>query len=104
MLKQYEQQTNMGILGGVLLKLPAMACVMLQVSPPVVLALVAASLVCFVWGCTGFAAGKGYPKWLGLLGLASFLGLMVLVLLKDHQPSGQLRGSEGKSANKSSED
>ena len=103
MLKQYEQQTNMGILGGVLLKLPAMACVMLQAPPIAVMLLLTGSLACFVWGCTGFAAGKGYPKLLGLMGLASFLGLMVLVVLKDRHPSGQLGPTDAESANETSE-
>ena len=102
MLKQYEQQTNMGILGGVLLKLPAMACVMMQAPPTIVLLLLVGSLACFVWGCSGFAAGKGYPKALGLLGLGSFLGLMVLVILKDHHPTGQLTPQDGESTNESS--
>ena len=102
MLKQYEQQTNMGILGGVLLKLPAMACVMMQAPPIAVLLCLVGSLACFVWGCSGFAAGKGYPKALGLLGLTSFLGLMVLVILKDRHPSGQLSSPHDESANGSS--
>jgi len=89
MLKQYEQQTNMGILTGVMLKLPAMACIMLQQSPTIVFILISLSLLCFVWGCAGFAAGKGYPKGLGILGLGSFLGLMILVLLKDRHPMGE---------------
>ena len=37
----------------------------------------------FVWGCVNLAAVKGYSKWLGLLGLLSCIGLVVLILLPD---------------------
>ncbi len=42
-------------------------------------------LVLFIWGCVGYAKGKGYTKWLGALGLLSCLGLIVLVLLPDRR-------------------
>ena len=34
-----------------------------------------------------YAEGKGHSKWLGLLGLLSRLGLIVLILLPDHHKS-----------------
>jgi len=40
--------------------------------------------VFFIWGCMNYAEGKGHSKWLGLLGLFSCLGLIVLILLPDN--------------------
>lgn len=37
-----------------------------------------------IWGCMNYAEGKGHPKWLGLLGLLSVLGLIILVMFPDH--------------------
>jgi len=37
----------------------------------------------FIWGCTTYAVGKGYPHWLGCLGLLSLLGLLILFLLPE---------------------
>jgi 4-amino-4-deoxy-L-arabinose transferase-like glycosyltransferase len=34
-----------------------------------------------VWGCTRYAFAKGYPRWLGVLGLLSCLGPIVLYFL-----------------------
>lgn len=88
MLESHRPITNLGILIGVLLKLPAMAGVMMAAPPPVVWGLLGLSLLSFSIGCGAFAAGKGYSAAWGLLGLTSFLGLMVLVLLPDKHPGG----------------
>jgi hypothetical protein len=37
----------------------------------------------FVWGCWNYAKSKGYSGALGLLGLLSAYGLLILVLLSD---------------------
>ena len=42
----------------------------------------------FIWGCVNYAQGKGYSPWLGLLGLLSCIGLLVLVILPDKYKSG----------------
>jgi len=47
------------------------------------LALTLVGLVFFVWGCMNYAEGKGHSKWLGLLGLLSCIGLIVLIFLPD---------------------
>lgn len=44
--------------------------------------------VIFIWGCVNYAQGKGYSPWLGLLGLLSCLGLIVLVVLPDKNKDG----------------
>ena len=38
----------------------------------------------WIWACTAYANSKGFESWFGLLGIASFLGLLILVLLPDH--------------------
>jgi hypothetical protein len=43
----------------------------------------------FVWGCLNYSEGKGYSKWLGLLGLLSCIGLVILVLLPDKHKESQ---------------
>jgi len=48
------------------------------------LLLVLVGVVLFIWGCMNYAVGKGHSKWLGLLGLLSFIGLIILVILPDH--------------------
>ena len=40
-------------------------------------------LVIFVWGCMRYAADKGYSKWLGLLGLLSCIGFIILLVLPE---------------------
>jgi hypothetical protein len=37
----------------------------------------------FVWGCMRICANKGYSAWLGLLGLLSCLGLLVVLILPE---------------------
>ena len=50
----------------------------------------------FVWGCVNYAQGKGYSPWLGLLGLLSCIGLIVLVILPDkHKGGGPPPGGGG---------
>jgi len=43
-----------------------------------------AGAVLFVWGCMNFAEGKGHSKWLGLFGLLSCIGLIILIILPDY--------------------
>jgi hypothetical protein len=45
--------------------------------------LVLASLPVLVWGCMNYAEGKGHSKWVGLVGLAGCIGLIVPVILPD---------------------
>ena len=40
-------------------------------------------VVIFVWGCMRYAVDKGYSKWLGLLGLFSCIGFIVLLVLPE---------------------
>ena len=39
--------------------------------------------VLFTWGCMNYAEGKGYSRWLGLLGIIACIGFAILVWLPD---------------------
>ncbi|MGA2541005.1 MAG: hypothetical protein ABSG78_05525 [Verrucomicrobiota bacterium] len=65
------------IAGGVLVELSGIATI-----PGLVFVALGAGF--FILGCTGYAAAKGYSKWIGLLGSGSLLGLIILVLLPEH--------------------
>ncbi len=44
--------------------------------------------VIYVYGLYFYAKAKGYTGWLAILGLFSFIGLLILVLLPDHAKQG----------------
>jgi hypothetical protein len=44
--------------------------------------------VIFITGCFFYAEAKGYSRYLGLLGLASCIGLLVLIILPDKYKNG----------------
>ena len=44
-----------------------------------------AGFVVFLGGCMVYASSKGYPKWIGLIGFLSCLGLFILALLPDRK-------------------
>jgi hypothetical protein len=50
---------------------------------PATLAIQLLVLPFFIWGCMAYAKRKGYNEFVGLIGLASCLGLLVLVFLPD---------------------
>ena len=88
MLPEKKTNTNIGVGVGILLQI-AGSVVVLEVPS---LALVGRTLslvglLFFIWGCMNYAEGKGYSKWLGLLGLLSCIGLIVLVILPDNNKS-----------------
>jgi cobalamin biosynthesis protein CobD/CbiB len=43
--------------------------------------LILAGVIAFVYGCMQMCEAKGYSKWLGLLGLLTCIGLLVIILL-----------------------
>lgn len=45
-----------------------------------------AGLVVFVWGTMNYAETKGYSKWLGLLGVFSCIGFLIMVLIPEKRP------------------
>jgi hypothetical protein len=49
---------------------------------------VLAGYVLSFWGCSGYAAAKGYPRWLGLLGVLCCPGFLVLMALPQRRIKG----------------
>ena len=64
------------IAGSVLLKMSGVATI-----PGVILMFHGAGFL--ILGCTGYAAAKGYSKWIGLFGSGSLVGINVLMLLPE---------------------
>ncbi len=52
--------------------------------------LVLVSIPVFIWGCTNYAQAKGHSPWVGLVGLASIVGLIVLVILPEQDPQASV--------------
>jgi hypothetical protein len=81
MLPENKTNTNIGVGLGLILEIVGR----LVLGGSVVgLILVIVGYVLFIWGCMNYAVGKGHSKWLGLLGLLSCIGLLILIILPDH--------------------
>ena len=79
-------KTNVGVGIGSVLQLAGFFWVQTAVIPDDEIAgliLILISLPVFVWGCMNYAEGKGYSKSVGLLGLGSIIGLIVLIVLPE---------------------
>jgi len=84
MLAEYKTKTNIGVAVGLVLEIVGRVVIMEMPDLALVGAIITLiGVVFFIWGCMNYAAGKGYSKLLGLLGLLSCIGLIVLVLLPD---------------------
>ena len=84
MLAEYKSKTNIGIAIGLILEIVGNVIRMQMPNLALVGAIIAlVGAVFFIWGCMNYAVGKGYSQFLGLLGLFSCIGLIVLVLLPD---------------------
>ena len=84
MLPEKVNNTNIGVAVGLVLQICGR--LLMQQDGSVALAGIPVALIgagFFIWGCMNYAQGKGYSAALGLLGLLSCLGLIVLVLLPD---------------------
>jgi len=85
MLAEYKTKTNIGVGIGLLLEIGGQVLTKVvggaAAIPGSIIALV--GVIVFIWGCMNYAVGKGHSKWLGLLGLFSCIGLIVLILLPD---------------------
>jgi len=84
MLQDKKTKTNIGVGLGILIQLLHIVLVHEgYISPILGLIIEIVGLVFFTWGCMNYAEGKGHSKWLGLLGLLSCIGLVILVFLPD---------------------
>jgi hypothetical protein len=89
MLQQYKKQTNIGVGVGFLISVLSKVLAQ-QFAPPVplvwMLSLVGVALI--IWGCVGYAKGKGHSGYWGALGLLWILGFIILALFPDKHKEG----------------
>lgn len=77
-------QANLGVGMGIVLQLAGFYLHHTATLPDLVgLALILMSIPAFIWGGMNYAEGKGHSKWVGLLGVAGILGLVILIVLPD---------------------
>ena len=85
MLAEYKQKTNVGLGVGLLMQIGGNVLMGsgTALAPVIGLLLLLGGWGVFIWGTISYATGKGHHGAWGLLGLASLLGLIVLMLLPD---------------------
>jgi len=89
MLPDNKTKTNIGVGLGFLLEILGRFLYMSSTAGSIFgLILMVVGVVLFIWGCMNYAVGKGHSKWLGLFGLLSCIGLIILVFLPDHHKEG----------------
>jgi hypothetical protein len=81
MLAEYRSKTNLFIGVGIALKI--VGNLIARSSPLIGWLIAATGGVLFIVGCCFYAKAKGYHGAVGLLGLLSCIGLIVLILLPD---------------------
>jgi len=89
MIAEKQKNTNIGVGIGIVLEIigrvvQAQGGSMVFVGIPIQLI----GTGFFVWGCMSYSQGKGYSQWLGLLGLLSCIGLVILMFLPDKYKDG----------------
>jgi hypothetical protein len=90
MLAEYKNQTNLGVGIGFVVTLVSRFLAQQQPSLQIVgigLGLIGVGLI--VWGCMGYAKGKGYSQYWGLLGVLWILGFIILALFPDRAKGPQ---------------
>ena len=84
MLPENRTKTNIGVGVGTVLQIAGfLLSQSYGIRPILGLALILVSIPPFIWGCMNYAEGKGHSKWVGLVGLAGCIGLLVLIVLPD---------------------
>lgn len=89
MLPEFKPQASKGINRGLTMQVAGLllpAFIPATVGLYIGGALFLAGVGVMTWGCLAYAQGKCYPAVYGLLGLLSFLGMLILVLLPDKDP------------------
>ncbi|MCW5558515.1 MAG: hypothetical protein KIT22_11880 [Verrucomicrobiae bacterium] len=90
MLPDKKTKTNIGVGIGILLQISGRLLIANSeggASFGLLLVLVGAGF--FIWGCMNYAEAKGHSKWLGLLGLLSCIGLLILIFLPDRHKQSE---------------
>ena len=82
MLAAYERRTNIGVGAGLLVSI-AGRVLTVRGYPQLGLLIALAGFILFIWGCAEYCNGKGQSPWLGLFGILSIFGLLVLFFLPD---------------------
>jgi hypothetical protein len=82
MLPGYRFRTNIGISIGLILQFTG-AVLSASEWAPVGPILELAGVFILIYGCAQYSKGKGHSKWLGVLGLFSTLGVLILMILSD---------------------
>ncbi len=99
MIAEYQKKSNIGvgigflaqIAGRVIMSQGYASSANLAGNLPLVIAgsiVALAGAALFLWGCVQYCLGKGYSGWMGLLGLLSCFGLIVLIFLPDKYKNG----------------
>jgi hypothetical protein len=84
MLPENKTKTNIGVGLGIILQIAGRFFARQKPELAIVgLVMILVGAILFIWGCMNYAEGKGHSKWLGLLGLLSCIGLIVLIVLPD---------------------
>lgn len=84
MLAEYKTKTNIGIGVGLIIQFIGRAIISgMPDNSFIGLLLVLVGFIMFIWGCGCYAMAKGYSQFLGILGILSCLGLIILVILPD---------------------
>lgn len=88
MLAEYKTKTNIGIGCGLLIQFIGKVIVGAMPDNSFIgLILIIVGFIMFIWGCGCYAVGKGYSQFLGILGILSCLGLVILAVLPDKHKS-----------------
>ncbi|HEY1173976.1 MAG TPA: hypothetical protein VGH19_21605 [Verrucomicrobiae bacterium] len=83
MLAEYKTKTNIGIGIGLLIQFVGRVLTGVESLALIGFLMVLVGYIMFIWGCGCYAIGKGYSQFLGLLGIFSCLGLLILAVLPD---------------------
>jgi hypothetical protein len=93
MIAEKAKKSNIGIGVGILVEIAGRLLLVSGATPLLGIAVLVSGIGLMIWGCFNYAEAKGYPQVVGLLGLCSILGLIVLVLLPDKLPNGIAPGT-----------
>ncbi len=84
MLAEYKRKTNIGVGLGILAQFVGFVLIVVAYEVAILgYSFLFGGIVLFIWGCWSYAKGKGYEGAVGLLGLFTIIGLIILACLPD---------------------